>query len=195
VVPKLSLANGIVYTYTKPGGDEKDPWYLTALDFRSGKTLFKFKAGQGLGFNNNYAPVTIGPDGTAYVGTLGGLVALRDSAPPPKIGFGPGGRRLGAKPRLKLRLRYGQGRRCSRRVARATLFGPDLRLVKRVSFRVGKRGAGVDRRAPFSRRLRVGSGRHGMVRVRARVVLVDGRRVTVSRRVRPCARVARAGGG
>ena len=27
-------------------------------------------------FNNNYAPVTIAPDGTAYVGVLGGLVAL-----------------------------------------------------------------------------------------------------------------------
>src|SRR4051812_14326066 len=158
VVPKLSLANGLVYTYTKPAGDEKDPWYLTALDFRTGRTVFKAKAGQGLGFNNNYAPVTIGPDGTAYVGTLGGLVAMRDSAPPPKIGFGPGGRRPGARPRLKLRLRYGQGRSCSRRVARATVVGPDAGLLKRVVFRVRGRAVG-DRRAPFSRRLRVGSGR------------------------------------
>ena len=192
VVPKLSLANGLVYTYTKPGGEESDPWYLTALDFRSGKTVFKYKAGSGLGFNNNYAPVTIGPDGTAYVGVLGGLVAVRDSAPPPKIAFGPGGRRPSARVRLKLRLRYGQGRRCSRRRARATVFGPDLRRVKRVSFRVGKRAAGVDRRAPFTRRLRVGSGRRH-VRVRARVLLVDGRRTTVSRRVRPCSRVSRGG--
>jgi hypothetical protein len=29
-----------------------------------------------LGYNNNYAPVTIGPDGSAYVGTLGGLVRI-----------------------------------------------------------------------------------------------------------------------
>jgi hypothetical protein len=188
VVPKLSLANGLVYTYTKPAGEEKDPWYFTALDFRTGRTVFKFKAGQGLGFNNNYAPVTIGPDGTAYVGVLGGLVAVRDAAPPPKIAFGPGGRRSSGKPRLKLRLRYGQGKRCSRRIARASVFGPDLRRVKRVSFRVGKRAAGVDRRAPFSRRLRVGSGRHG-VHVHARAVLVDGRKVTVSKRVRPCERV------
>ena len=28
------------------------------------------------GFNNNYAPVTLGPDGTAYVGVLGGVVAF-----------------------------------------------------------------------------------------------------------------------
>jgi len=35
-------------------------------------------AGTGTYFNNNYAPVSIGPDGSAYVGTLGGLVKLRD---------------------------------------------------------------------------------------------------------------------
>jgi hypothetical protein len=189
VVPKLSLANGIVYTYTKPGGERSDPWYLTALDFRSGKTLFKFKAGSGLGFNNHYAPVTIGPDGTAYVGTLGGLVALRDSVSPPRIAFGPDGRQPNARPRLKLRLRYGQGRRCSRRVARATVVGPDLALVRQVSFRLGRRVVGRVLRAPFSRRFVVGSGRHGR-RVVARVRLVDGRRTSVARRLRPCARLA-----
>jgi hypothetical protein len=79
VVPKVSLAAGLVYTYTKePRSDGKDAWYFTALDFRSGRIVFKRLAGEGLGFNNNYAPVTLGPDGTAYVGVLGGLVALRD---------------------------------------------------------------------------------------------------------------------
>jgi hypothetical protein len=77
VVPKLALGAGLVYTYTK-GTDSHDPWFLTALDFRSGRTVYKALAGSGLGYNNNYAPVTLGPDGTAYVGTLGGLVAMRD---------------------------------------------------------------------------------------------------------------------
>jgi hypothetical protein len=77
VVPKLSLGAGLVYTYTK-GSDSHDPWYLTTLDFRTGKTVYKALSGSGLGYNNNYAPVTLGPDGTAYVGTLGGLVAFRD---------------------------------------------------------------------------------------------------------------------
>jgi hypothetical protein len=77
VVPKLSLANGLVYTYTKPPrGDGIDAWYLTALDFRSGRTVYRRLAGTGLGFNNNYAPVTLGPDATAYVGVLGGVVAF-----------------------------------------------------------------------------------------------------------------------
>jgi hypothetical protein len=78
-VPKLSLANGLVYAYTKPARtDGIDAWYLTALSFRSGKTAYERLAGTGLGYNSNYAPVSIAPDGTAYVGTLGGLVLLRD---------------------------------------------------------------------------------------------------------------------
>jgi hypothetical protein len=77
VVPKLSLANGLVYTYTKPPrSDGLDAWYLTAIDFRSGHTVYHRLAGTGFGYNNNYAPVTLGPDGTAYVGVLGGVVAF-----------------------------------------------------------------------------------------------------------------------
>jgi hypothetical protein len=79
VVAKASLATGLVYTYTKPPDpDGTDAWYFTALDFRKGTTVYKRLAGTGLGFNNHYAPVSIGPDGTAYVGALGGLVLLRD---------------------------------------------------------------------------------------------------------------------
>jgi hypothetical protein len=79
VVPKLSLANGLVYTYTKPEGNGDDPWYLTAIDARTGGTVWKRVAGYGLGHNNNFAPVTLAPDGTAYVGALGGLIRFADS--------------------------------------------------------------------------------------------------------------------
>ena len=82
VVPKLALGSGIVYTYTKPGGDPSDPWFLTALDYRTGATIYDALAGAGPLFNNNYAPISIGPDGTAYIGVLGGIVSLRDAAPP-----------------------------------------------------------------------------------------------------------------
>jgi hypothetical protein len=75
VVPKLSLGNGLVYTYTKPPqANREDPWYLTALDYRTGATVYRRLAADGLGHNNNFAPVTLGPDGTAYVGVLGGIV-------------------------------------------------------------------------------------------------------------------------
>jgi hypothetical protein len=78
-VPKLSLRAGLVYAYTKPPRtDGIDAWYLTALSFATGETVYERLAGTGLGFNSNYAPVSVGPDDTAYVGALGGLVLLRD---------------------------------------------------------------------------------------------------------------------
>jgi hypothetical protein len=80
VVPKLSLAAGLVYTYTKPKrNDTTDAWYLTALDYDTGKTVYRRLAGSGFGFNNNYAPVTLAHDGTAYVGVLGGLTKFSDA--------------------------------------------------------------------------------------------------------------------
>lgn len=81
VVPKLSLATGLVYTYSKPAGDPTDPWYWTALDFRTGEEVFRVLAGAGPLFNNNYAGLAIGPDGTAYLGVIAGMVAFRDRSP------------------------------------------------------------------------------------------------------------------
>jgi hypothetical protein len=80
-VPKLSLANGLVYVYEKQRrADGADAWYLTAIDFHTGRTVYRQLAGEGLGYNNNYAPITLAPDGDAYVGVLGGLVRLNDAA-------------------------------------------------------------------------------------------------------------------
>jgi len=79
-VSKVSLATGLIYAYTKPPeSNGADAWYLTAIDFRNGHTVYSQLAGTDLGFNNNYAPVTLGSDGAAYVGALGGLVELRDA--------------------------------------------------------------------------------------------------------------------
>jgi hypothetical protein len=64
VVPKLSLASGLVYTFTKPPrSDDTDAWYFTVLDFRTGETVYRRLAGTGFGHNNNFAPVTLGPTG------------------------------------------------------------------------------------------------------------------------------------
>jgi hypothetical protein len=78
VVPKLSLANGLIYTYTKPMG-VTDPWYWTAIDFRTGRMVFEQLAGQGAGANNNYAGIAVSRAGTAYVGVLSGIELMRDS--------------------------------------------------------------------------------------------------------------------
>ena len=79
-VSKVSLANGLMYTYTKnPGPGSTDAWYFTAIDFAHGATVYQQLVGTGFGYNNNFAPVTVGPDGSAYVGVLGGLTQIRDT--------------------------------------------------------------------------------------------------------------------
>jgi hypothetical protein len=79
-VPKVALATGLTYVYEKVANDNGDDlWYLTALDFRTGAFVWRRLAGEGLGFNDTFAPVTFGPDGTFYTGVLGGMVSLRET--------------------------------------------------------------------------------------------------------------------
>ena len=70
-------ATGLVYTYTK-GAGSSDPWYWTALDFRTGRMVYRQLAGTGVGYNNNYAGIALARDGTEYLGTLGGVISMRD---------------------------------------------------------------------------------------------------------------------
>jgi hypothetical protein len=75
VVSKVALANGLLYTYTT---DTNDNWYWTALSFRTGKLVYKAYSGTGFNYNNNYAGISLSPSGREYVGTLGGIISLRD---------------------------------------------------------------------------------------------------------------------
>lgn len=83
-VAKASLGNGLLYAYTKPKtgpllGNLLDAWYFTAIDIRTGKTVWSRLTGTGIQWNNHYAAIYLGPDGTAYVATLAGLVRIQDS--------------------------------------------------------------------------------------------------------------------
>ena len=79
VISKLSLRNGLIYSYTKPAGPgTTDRWYFTAVDFRTGKTVWRQLAGTGFLYDNDYAGTYLGPTGTFYVGVNGGVVAMRD---------------------------------------------------------------------------------------------------------------------
>jgi hypothetical protein len=81
VVPKLSTRTGLIYAYTRPPDPSgSQGYYWAALRFSNGKTAWQKYAGSGLLFNNNYAGLALGPDGTAYLGTIGGIVALRDGS-------------------------------------------------------------------------------------------------------------------
>ena len=80
VVPKLALSTGVAYFYTfQKGQDGTIAWYLMGLDYATGKTLFKIHTGNGKNFDNNWAPITLAADGTAYVGTSKGLLAIFDA--------------------------------------------------------------------------------------------------------------------
>ena len=167
-VPKLSLADGLVYVYTKqPREDRIDAWYLTAIDFRTGRTVYERLAGEGLGFNNNYAPITLSQDGDAYVGVLGGLVRLADATSPAS---------------LPLRVRL--ARRCTDGGVRARVAGPDRLAVRRARFRLDGQRVGTVTRPPFAMPV---SGAERGQRLRAEVTTLDGRSAALSRRVPACA--------
>ena len=76
MVPKLSTATGLIYTYTRNPGATV-PWTWVALSFATGRTVFKIPAGSGLTDNNNYAGIALGPTGDAYLPTIGGIRELR----------------------------------------------------------------------------------------------------------------------
>lgn len=83
VIPKVSTKTGLLYLYTKdsdPVNTTSDAWFWTAVDFRTGQTVWKRLAGTGLNFNNHYAGIVIARrTRTAYLGVIGGIAALRDT--------------------------------------------------------------------------------------------------------------------
>ncbi len=77
---KLSFGSGLVYTYFRDHRDAITQWYFTAVDFRTGATVYKLRAGAGQGYNNWAGALFLHPDGgIAYSTTIFGLVMIRDS--------------------------------------------------------------------------------------------------------------------
>jgi hypothetical protein len=77
---KLSLETGLIYAYTKSKGPvSTDAYYFTAVDFWTGKTVYKVLAGTGSLYNDHLSVLYVGPNERLYVGVLGGMVTYRDS--------------------------------------------------------------------------------------------------------------------
>lgn len=77
LVSKGVLADGAVLTYTKPASFlGTDAWWFTAVDAQTGEVRWRRLAGIGPMLNNHYAAGYVGPDGSVYVGTISGVVAL-----------------------------------------------------------------------------------------------------------------------
>jgi hypothetical protein len=79
VVAKVSKATGLLYTFVRPAGDEAGHnWSWAALRVDTGAVVWEVPAGSGTFVNNHYAGLALGPDGAAYLGTLGGFLRLSD---------------------------------------------------------------------------------------------------------------------
>jgi len=77
LVSKGITSDGAVLTYTKePSALGTDAWWFTAVDAESGEMRWRRLAGVGPLLNNHYAAGYVGPDGSVYVGTISGVVAL-----------------------------------------------------------------------------------------------------------------------
>lgn len=55
-------------------------WYFVGIDYQTGKTVWQARSGAGGLYNDGLQPMTLGPDGTLYQGTYGGVAILRDGA-------------------------------------------------------------------------------------------------------------------
>jgi hypothetical protein len=76
---KLSFDSGLLYTYFRGDSAFFPQWYLTAVDFHTGETVYKQLIGTGIGYNNWAGALFIHPDGgRLYSTTIFGLVMVHD---------------------------------------------------------------------------------------------------------------------
>ena len=75
---KLSLGSGLAYLYWRSEDCPITAWYLTAIDFATGETVYKIRVGTGLGYNNWAGALFLHPDGAIYSTTIFGLVRIED---------------------------------------------------------------------------------------------------------------------
>ena len=74
-----SWPNGLLYAWTKrPSVLGVSAWYLTAIDARTGRSMWSVRTGTGLMAGSDGSRIALAPDGSAWLGTLAGLVRVRD---------------------------------------------------------------------------------------------------------------------
>jgi hypothetical protein len=76
---RLSMGNGLVYIYDRVVSCCKSKWYLTAIDFKTGETVYKKLVGTGIGYNNWQGSMWLHPKGGIAISTtIFGVVMIRD---------------------------------------------------------------------------------------------------------------------
>jgi len=83
---KLSTKTGLVYIFSRKSDPSitaphisHDVWYWSAIDFRTGATVYEQLVGTGRWFDGYWPLGFLGPDGTGYMATWAGIVAIRDA--------------------------------------------------------------------------------------------------------------------
>jgi hypothetical protein len=79
VVSKVSLADGLVYSYVMEQANGRTGWSVAAVRASDGQVAWKAPTGEGLEFDNHYAGLFVGPDGTVYVPVWAGIVSVSHS--------------------------------------------------------------------------------------------------------------------
>ncbi len=78
-LPTLSLANGLIYFFTKSQPDIVSEYYLSTLDFNSGQTMYRMHVGSGTGKSLYGTPAYLHPSGgTVYGYAFNGIVMVKD---------------------------------------------------------------------------------------------------------------------
>ncbi|HSU01589.1 MAG TPA: hypothetical protein VLK03_03490 [Nocardioides sp.] len=74
-----SRPQGLLYAATKrPSVLGVSAWYLTAIDAETGRSMWSVRTGTGLLSGSDRSRVLLGASGTAWLGTLSGLVRVSD---------------------------------------------------------------------------------------------------------------------
>jgi len=77
--PKLSTKTGLIYVSERQDDlNSVDAYYWTAVDFRTGKVVWRKLAGAGVAWDNYWSLPALGRTGTFYVAEYGGLAAVRE---------------------------------------------------------------------------------------------------------------------
>ena len=74
-----SRPQGLLYAATKrPSVLGVSAWYLTAIDAETGRSMWSVRTGTGVLAGSDRSQVMLGAAGTAWLGTLSGLVRVSD---------------------------------------------------------------------------------------------------------------------
>lgn len=74
---KLALGNGLIYVHELLLGTD-DEWYITTIDFETGKTVWRHHLGSGVDWDNALLTISISPDGVLTSGMFAGILGARD---------------------------------------------------------------------------------------------------------------------